>query len=191
MQRNSVKEFHVWILDPKTKLGGLNDDEHSNSKPEFYFPCYGNYYRSYSNSRNPPHYIRSWEDTLKRTSHTMGCFISTLEQQIRAIRSTNEETAIDTVRALIRVHGTPNNRCSLPTPKFHKLSNRLNSSFKRTVPSANSSNNPHLANMSERNRTSFWRIPSGCFLAYLINNHSPTKYSLIDIIRNTFSEFPQ
>ena len=59
MQRNSVKEFHVSILDPKTKLGGLNDDEHSNSKPEFYFPCYGNYYRSYSNSRNPPHYIRS------------------------------------------------------------------------------------------------------------------------------------
>ena len=114
MQRNSVKEFHVSILDPKTKLGGLNDDEHSNSKPEFYFPCYGNYYRSYSNSRNPPHYIRSWEDTLKRTSHTIGSFISTFELHQgytdRIIRSTNEETAIDTVRALIRVPRTPNNR---------------------------------------------------------------------------------
>ena len=70
--RLKCKEFHVSKLGPKTKLGGLNDDEHatstSNSKPEFYFPCYGNYYRSYSNSRNPPHYIRSWEDTLRLTT---------------------------------------------------------------------------------------------------------------------------
>ena len=94
------KEFHVWILDPKTKLGGLNDAEHSNSKPEFYFPCYGNYYRSYSNSRNPPHYIRSWEDTLNRTSHAIGSFISTLEQHVRAILSTGEKTASDTVSAI-------------------------------------------------------------------------------------------
>ena len=84
LKRNSVKEFHVSILDPKTKLGGLNDDEHSNSKPEFYFPCYGNYYRSYSNSRNPPHYIRSWEDTLKRTSHSFIISFKAFELHIRA-----------------------------------------------------------------------------------------------------------
>ena len=146
MQRNSVKEFHVSILDPKTKLGGLNDDEHSNSKPEFYFPCYGNYYRSYSNSRNPPHYIRSWEDTLKRTSHTMGCFISTFELQIRAIHGRNNGYRY---RPSFWVQRTPNNWCSLPTPKFQKWTNRPNS-FERTVPSAKSSNNSHLANMSER-----------------------------------------
>ena len=153
MQRNSVKEFHVSILDPKTKLGGLNDDEHSNSKPEFYFPCYGNYYRSYSNSRNPPHYIRSWEDTLKRTSHAIGCFISTLELQIKAIRSTSE------------VPRTPNSRCWLPTPTFQKSKNGPNNSFKRTVPSAKSSNNSHLVNISERNQTWFRWVPSACFLA--------------------------
>ena len=93
MQRNSVKEFHVSILDPKTKLGGLNDDEHSNSKPEFYFPCYGNYYRSYSNSRNPPHYIRSWEDTLKRTSHSFIISFKTFELHFRALLFTEKKTA--------------------------------------------------------------------------------------------------